>query len=79
MDKLWKIKDMVIWAYLCSMDKPLSIIEIRSHYQLSEKRTLRAILQLIHFDAIEQVEIDGKILYQANKDTYYHTEFPGDE
>jgi predicted transcriptional regulator len=74
LNKMWHIKDMAIWCYLASKNEPLSLEDIKNHYSLSVKRVKKALDELMNINAVEKIEINGEVLYQANKDTYFHSD-----
>lgn len=70
LNKLVKVKNGIIWAWLCAEDKVKTLPEILIQYpQLSTNAAKRAIKKLLDIGAIE--EVSGG--YQSVKEYYYIT------
>lgn len=74
LEKSFKIKNGLIWGYLCSIDKPCTLEELCSHYNLSPKKITTALHGMMELNAVFSEIVDGKTLYRANPDTYYHSD-----
>lgn len=70
-DKSCQIKNGIVWAYLCSKEVPCELEEIASHYKMSKNKTKIALQEMAKIGAVFLKEIDGKVHYQANPETYF--------
>lgn len=74
LDKSSKVKNGIIWIYLCVKEEACPLEEIASHYKLSLKKTEIALDGMIEIGAVFRKEVDGKTLYRANPETYFHSD-----
>ena len=74
LEKGCKIKNGIVWAYLCSQDKLCTLEEIALQYKLPLKKTQLALEAMMEINAVFAEVVDGKLLYKANPETYFHTD-----
>ena len=73
-DKKNKANDGGIWLYLCSIDKPLTITEIAKHFHKFNITVYKSLCTLVELGVVDEIMINHASYYQANKNTYYHTD-----
>jgi hypothetical protein len=73
-DKSCKIKNGIVWAFLCMKQCPCTLEEIASHYNLSLRKTQIALAKMMEIEAVFAELIERKLHYKANPTTYFHSD-----
>lgn len=73
-DKIKDLKAGIIWVYAASLDRPLTMLEISKHFEFSISFTKKSIRYLEGLDLIHQLNIEDKVFYKANPETYFHSD-----